>query len=311
MSQKTVIVGRAHTGKNRLAETLSGRFGLKMLKTSTDRPRRYPGEDSYHFYAKEESVRIPMDRKLFYTEAVDGHARWTGLLDFLEADIAILDVPGACQAVRLWQAQGHSVRVIYVMADDKARLDSWARDIAENGGDAGSARDLFDQREAVEAAMFDAVEQKIHDDDAAAASDGILYPNAPSAGPTLLFGADETDIWVNTFEPEAMQAFVGRTGHKILQYGPGRGGYRKFDNREPIILEPEDWTESEWAALMKLLGLDPAITTRAVLQMQAVECYIEPDAKNTYKDVCLNGTHPDNTFNKCRHLAAHTHTHRR
>ncbi len=283
MPQKIIIAGRAHTGKNRLAEILSGRFGLTRLKTSTDRPRRYPGEDSYHFYTKEESARIPMDQKLFYTEAVDGHARWTGLQDFLEADMAILDIPGACQAARLWQAHGYSVRAVYVMADKNARLASWQQDIAENGGDAYTAAERFQERENIEAAMFDMVEKKIKADDDAAAADAILYPNAKAAPPTALFGADETDVWTNDFRPETMDSFAGRVGRAAMQYGDRAGGYRKFPCPEKLVLEPEDWTEPEWRAIMNLLGLEPGITVRAVADLHSIECYIEPGAENAYK----------------------------
>ena len=28
--------------------------------------------------------------------------------------------------------------------------------------------------------------------------------------------------------------------------------------KEPLILEPEDWTESEWATILKLFGMESA-----------------------------------------------------
>lgn len=53
------------------------------------------------------------------------------------------------------------------------------------------------------------------------------------------------------------------------------GGYCERVLREPLILEPEDWTETEWATLCKLLNLDPAVTERIRLDDVKLSAYIK------------------------------------
>ena len=40
---------------------------------------------------------------------------------------------------------------------------------------------------------------------------------------------------------------------------------------EPLILEPEDWTEAEWATLLKLFGMEEA--ERIVVKDYILETY--------------------------------------
>ncbi|MCM1295879.1 MAG: hypothetical protein NC311_10085 [Muribaculaceae bacterium] len=282
MSMKVIIVGRSHTGKNTLAEILSCRFGLKVLKTCTSRPRRWPDEDTYHFYTPEEAARIPDGDKLFRTTRVDGCERWADRSEFLDSDIAILDPPGAAEAVRIWQANGHAVKSIYIITGPSERKSNWIRDIIENGGDEAAAALSFDERDRTEAPMFDQLEDMIQSETREIEADRALYPNA-KARALHLFHADETSVWENRFDMDDMQSFAGRVGRGLLQWGSRAGGYRKFWEKEPIVLEPEDWTEAEWRALMKMAGLEPDVTTRAVIKISTVECYVDPGAKNEYR----------------------------
>lgn len=34
--------------------------------------------------------------------------------------------------------------------------------------------------------------------------------------------------------------------------------YMKINDEEPIILEPEDWTEDEWKTILKIFGMKTA-----------------------------------------------------
>lgn len=282
MAMKIAIVGRGHTGKNALARAIADKLGLTVLKTSTDRPKRWPKEDTYHFYTKEQSDAIPEDDKLFYSQAVDGHGRWTDKADFLAADIAILDPPGTAQAVYKWQANGYDVCVIYVSADANDRRTEWIKDIIENGGDQDEAEISFNHREAIEAPMFDQLENIIRTAMQVEESDALLYPNA-TAKPFTLYHADKTLLWQNPFDMDAMRDFVGRIGQELPLHDRPAGGYRVFATNDPLILEPEDWTRDEWAVIMKLLGLEPQITERAVIHNPLIKCYINPSVENKYK----------------------------
>lgn len=51
-------------------------------------------------------------------------------------------------------------------------------------------------------------------------------------------------------------------------------GYQKFNEREPYILEPEDWTPAEWATLCKLCHLPADKTERIAMHINEIECFI-------------------------------------
>lgn len=53
------------------------------------------------------------------------------------------------------------------------------------------------------------------------------------------------------------------------------GGYCERLLREPLILEPEDWTEAEWATLCKLLNMNPNVTERIRLDNVLLSAYIK------------------------------------
>ena len=63
-----------------------------------------------------------------------------------------------------------------------------------------------------------------------------------------------------------------------------RDGYQKIQDKEPLILEPEDWTFDEWQTICKLCGLPAMTTERIVLHADVVECYINSDAKLVNSD---------------------------
>lgn len=66
-----------------------------------------------------------------------------------------------------------------------------------------------------------------------------------------------------------------------------RNGYQKFRNDEPLVLEPEAWSFSEWAAICKLCGLPLGQTERIVLHASEIECFVDlgketVDGERTY-----------------------------
>lgn len=68
-------------------------------------------------------------------------------------------------------------------------------------------------------------------------------------------------------------------------------GYRKDTFKEPLILEPEDWTQSEWNTLCKLTGLPPHMTERIVLSNVTMERYLsqKSEAKNFKEEIVPHG----------------------
>lgn len=274
---KILVMGRAQAGKTTVAKRLAEETGLVLLKTSTSRPKRSPDEDTYHFYTPKEAAAIPMERKLFHTLAVDGFERWTDRDDFLEAGIAVLDPTAMVQAVRLWQAQGFRVTVLYCGDQKEARRSRWMKDMA---GDDGSGWDAavaaFGHRERTEGPMFDELERNIRYVEEADAADAVLYPNAAAEHRTVA-GEDRLELYRSRhgYGPEEfLRDFLGRLASADRQAVP----YREFPSREDVILDPEDYTKREWSLLCGIFGLVPECTARIALAKPMIKCSVYPGA---------------------------------
>lgn len=60
-------------------------------------------------------------------------------------------------------------------------------------------------------------------------------------------------------------------------------GYRAFACVEPLILEPEDWSEAEWEVLCKLCGLTGKNAVRIVMNTSSIEAYLDPKETPTFR----------------------------
>ena len=81
---------------------------------------------------------------------------------------------------------------------------------------------------------------------------------------------------VPSFSDEAYNAYRGDY-HILETYLPGAkmsAGYHRMACPEPLILEPEDWSDAEWATLCKLCGLKPAQTDRIKINVDSIETYL-------------------------------------
>lgn len=214
---KILIMGRAQTGKTTVARKLADATGLKLLKTCTTRPKRTPDEDIYHFYTPEEAGQIPQEEKLFHTLAVDGFERWTNRADFLEAGIAVLDPTGAEPAVRLWQAHGYDVTVLYCSEPDETRLSRWIGSTMGSGPDAyDEAVVKFNHRERTEAPMFDELEACIMETGGTDDAGAMTCPNAKPE-PRTVYGASCLERVV-TSETD-MDQFLENFTRRLLDAG--------------------------------------------------------------------------------------------
>lgn len=52
-------------------------------------------------------------------------------------------------------------------------------------------------------------------------------------------------------------------------------GYHCLCCPEPLIVEPNDWTDEEWVTICKLCGLDKCTTKRIVMNVSSIEFYKE------------------------------------
>lgn len=228
-NKKIVITGWTHSGKTRLAEFLSERLGMKLLKTCTTRPKRTPDEDTCHFYTETEAAKIPEAEKIFRTFAVDGYERWTGKEDFLKADIAVLDMTGVPQAVRFWQEYGNTVCIIYVFAETAARYNVWIQNALDTGKDENAAIHTLEERELSETSMFDQFEARILD----VFNESFLYPDSDLS--ENLFGEDGLIIWKNIYISEDMNRFISWLCANSINFICSR--HWGFHNKDPQILE--------------------------------------------------------------------------
>lgn len=270
---KILVMGRSQSGKTTVARRLSELTGLKVLKTSTSRPRRTPDEGTYHFYTPEEAAAVPMDRKLFHTIAVDGFERWTDRDDFLEAGIAVLDPTGAEPAVRLWQAQGYRVTILYCGEPEEVRRARWMKAFAaDDGSDWDQAIAAFGHRERTEAPMFDKFEKAIQDISDAAAADAMLWPNAQPEHRSAIREDRLEEVRTSRTDMEAfLPNFLGR-----LSASGGRPEDRAFQSDSDAVLAARDWDRDGWARLCGLFGLIPEYTDEIRVVRPLARCRIRP-----------------------------------
>lgn len=280
LNTKIIIAGRAHSGKTRLAAMLAENLKVPVLKTCTSRPKRSPDEDTYIFYAPEEAAEIPMADKLFHTLAVDGYERWTDRASFLGAGIAILDPTGIPDAVRLWQAHGYVVQIVYVSADTPARYAHW---LAASKKDTETAMADFAVREHTEAPMFDALEETLDEYASKLGPGKTAYVERALTPLPPVFGEDFLSVWDNSYDPDDMERYARWLARTVSVHNAPRGGWRRFPVNGPIILVPGDWTETEWRVLCRLAGLEPELTCRMELSAASVEFFTDPVAENVYK----------------------------
>lgn len=186
---KIIIAGRTQSGKTTLMERLAAEFHLTPLKTCTTRPKRYPEEDTYHFYTLEEAENLPETDMLCKTASLDAYARWANRKDVLRSDIAILDRHGIEPVVNAWdEIEARPILLIYASASRDIRRTMAAGLAKSHGQDVQKALERFNARNAKESPEFDELE----------ASLDTLRP----------FGVDQFVIWHNRMRPDDIERIV-------------------------------------------------------------------------------------------------------
>lgn len=110
------IVGRTGSGKDYLAKEFE-RFGYKILKSYTTRPKRYENEDTHIFISKEEANKI-VD-KMAVTE-INGYEYFSTISQVKENDIYIID-PEGLKTLTKSVNNKEPIYVIYVFVDNNIR----------------------------------------------------------------------------------------------------------------------------------------------------------------------------------------------
>lgn len=275
---KIIITGRTRSGKTTLARYLAERMGTTILKTCTNRPKRYPEEDTYHFYNADEAAAIPKENKKLLTTGLDGYERWTTMEDLSNAGIAILDEAGIYKATTLFHGLGHRVLFLYAMASEDDRRNAEELDAEKNGTDINDAMDAFYSRTLTENDQFDRIETWIRH-----------VPNHNYIKEHDILQPDYCFVWRNTYNESDLADMYDEI-QDILKKHPIMnviGGRMQFSGNTDFVLDPEDWSEKEWQTICKLYGLLPGLTEVICVNPPAIRTYVTPPeeliAKKTQK----------------------------
>lgn len=148
---KFLIVGRSGAGKDTLTSYMSG-GELKKAKSYTTRPRRYPGEDGYHFVSAD--IAAEMKNK-FAKTVVNGYEYFLTESEVDNSDLIIVDPEGVREIIS--QMPGTAFIIVYIERDnDKAREKAISR-----GSDPVAEAKIWEKRIASEAPRFDAFEKAL------------------------------------------------------------------------------------------------------------------------------------------------------
>ena len=95
MKKLIILVGIAGTGKTTIAEELERRYGMKVLRTHTTRPRRPNESDINHIFVEDPNSTPSKDKLL--RMHLHGYEYWTTRDMLQNSDIAIVDRTGATE----------------------------------------------------------------------------------------------------------------------------------------------------------------------------------------------------------------------
>lgn len=151
--RKILIIGRSGSGKDTLAMTLTKKYHMTQLKSTTTRPRRYEGEDTHVFVTEEEAEQMT-DRVAETT--INGYQYFATKQQLEECDIYVIDPRGLeclCE-----NAPDVPLSIVYVYANNEVRR---IRAI-QRADDVKEAARIFDKRHADEDQMFSDFENDVY-----------------------------------------------------------------------------------------------------------------------------------------------------
>lgn len=98
------IVGESGTGKTTVAEYIENVFDIPMIRSHTDRPKRYPEEDSHTFHQPEEFDCFKREDMIAWTNF--GNNRYCCLKeDVVEDNTYVIDERGLMMMTNLYKAE--------------------------------------------------------------------------------------------------------------------------------------------------------------------------------------------------------------
>lgn len=110
------LLGESGCGKSSVARLLSERYGWKVLKSYTDRPRRGPNDNDHIFLTPAAYDIIPINDKIAET-TFNGHRYCATIDQANDSQIYIIDPAGYCELIKHYK----DVVPIYIAAYPQVR----------------------------------------------------------------------------------------------------------------------------------------------------------------------------------------------
>lgn len=111
------LIGKSGSGKSTLAEALSARYGLKIVRSYTDRPCRGSSDRDHIFLSPSKYDSIPTNQKV--AETTFANHRYCATIDQVEScDIYIIDPTGYAELLRRYNGTKQIVPVYLDVPED-------------------------------------------------------------------------------------------------------------------------------------------------------------------------------------------------
>ncbi len=114
-----LLVGESGSGKTTVADTLSDKFGLKVLKSYTTRPKRYENETGHEFVSEEEFKNIRPRDTAAYTKIGEYEYCATNR-QIAESDIYVIDLAGIRYLKNNYKGN-KKIKVVYIKTKQDLR----------------------------------------------------------------------------------------------------------------------------------------------------------------------------------------------
>lgn len=113
-----LVMGESGSGKDTITKELSNKYGLKVLKSYTTRPKRYDDEDTHIFISEEEFDKL---ENICAFTVFDGHRYACTQEQADDADLYIIDPAGVDFFMNTYKGERTPI-VVYIDVDEKTRF---------------------------------------------------------------------------------------------------------------------------------------------------------------------------------------------
>ncbi|MCI8805758.1 MAG: hypothetical protein HFE59_07685 [Clostridiales bacterium] len=114
-----LLIGESGSGKTTIAETLAGKFGLKVLRSYTTRPKRYENERGHIFVSEREFRNLKPKDIIAYTKI--GEYEYCATKQQIDdSDIYVIDLKGMRYLKNNYKG-GKKTKTVYLKVSQELR----------------------------------------------------------------------------------------------------------------------------------------------------------------------------------------------